>query len=118
MLKKMVGGKLLLFVLILFFVMPAFAGDLQMVVNKAEQTLTISNTLLSKIYIVHMVSGGIVIPVNVDLEGGSTVVVSYTGEMPSSIDYASCIPGPESPDGLAGYQKSADGFYHLSVDML
>ncbi len=116
---KRIGLKIgLILCICLFFVVPAFAGDLHMVVNKAEQTLTISNTLLSKIYVVHMVSGGIVIPVNVDLEGGSTVVVSYVGEMPSSIDYASCIPGPESPDGIAGYQKATDGFYHLSVDIL
>ncbi len=101
--------------LFLFSVIPAFSADLEVTVNQADQTLTISNTIGSDIYLLYLVNSGEYLHVDADLGANSEITIPYSGEAPSNVDSATCIP--QSPDGIAGYEQGADGFYHLSVDL-
>ena len=95
--------------------MPVLAADLQVQLNNSNKTMIITNSLQANVYVMAFVSGSSKIPVNARLEAGESAEFSVQGSLPAAIDSATCNILGAAP---AGYQRGADGFYHLSVQKM
>jgi len=113
MLRKIMTRAFLITLVCFIFATTVFAEDLSIIVNRADNTLSITNSLGIDIYVISMESGGNNIPLNVKLDAGATSVFQLSAPAPTVVDNAKCVLFGPAP---AGYQKGADGYYRLSVN--
>lgn len=100
----------------MFIAIPAFAGDLKLKVNEAENTISITNALPNEVYLMDIVSGDRKITLHMKMAAGGTAVFNLMGKIPpDAVDYVSGIIFGNAP---AGHARGSDGLSHLSADML
>jgi hypothetical protein len=108
---------LLLVLLALAAAGTAWGADLGAVIDKAGQSVTLTNNLSHDLYVMHLSGDGASYPVMVRVPGASSQKISFQGkELPSTLNEASAIfSRPDRLPEQFPYERGSDGVYHLSV---
>lgn len=95
-------------------VAPAFAADLLVKMNAGTNSVEITNTLSTNVYVLYLKAGETRVPIHSLIQAGQKAVITVKQmELPVKIEEAACTFRGNPP---AGIKRAADGKFHLSVD--
>lgn len=92
----------------------ALAADIEITVDSASKTMTLTSLLGTQVHVMGLVSPNGYHGTSVELPAQGSATVPLVGNLPLGIDSARCSGGPE---GIPGLTPTAEGFYLVSAEV-